>query len=137
MNAREDLETLVGEWLTVPAVAEMLGTDVGKVRRLVQEGRLVGARVGERPVLRIPAAFLVDGRLAHGASSPSRDADAPEWAVLAAVQGTLTLLHDAQFDDEEAIAWLFTREESLGSTPVEALRAGHKTQVRRLAQAEL
>lgn len=129
-------DALVDEWLTVPDLAERLGLDGGRVRRLLQEGKLVGVRRGEPAVLSVPAAFVVPGHLANPAA-PSRAADTPEWTVLASLQGTLTVLSDAGFAPAEAIAWLFTRDESLAGTPIEALRAGRKTEVRRLAQAEL
>jgi hypothetical protein len=57
--------------------------------------------------------------------------------VLAALQGTLTVLADDGFSDAEAIVWLFRHEESLGTSPIAALRAGRKTEVRRVAQALL
>ncbi|MDM7853591.1 Rv2175c family DNA-binding protein [Cellulomonas alba] len=129
-------EALVDEWLTVPDVAERLGVDAGKVRRLVQEGKLAAVRRGDPAVLSVPAAFLVPGHLANPAA-PSRAEDGAEWTVLAALQGTLTVLSDAGFSTAEAIAWLFTPDESLPGTPLEALRAGRKTEVRRRAQAEL
>lgn len=127
-----DLDALVGEWLTLPDAAERLGTDVGRVRRMLQEQRLIAVRQGERRVLAVPAAFL----------RPVDDG----WEVLPALQGTLVVLADAGMGDEEAVRWLFTPDESLATlgtgpvpprTPVEALRAGHKTEIRRRAQAEL
>ena len=131
-----DVETLVPVWLTVPDVAERTGLDAGKVQRLLQERRLVGVRRGEPRVLSVPAAFLVPAHLANPAQPTTPRADGT-WTVLASLQGTLTLLADAGFSDEEAVAWLFTPDESLPGTPVEALRAGRKTEVRRRAQAEL
>lgn len=136
MTATPAPDALVDEWLTVPDVAERLELDAGKVRRLVQEGRLVGVRRGDPKVFSIPAAFLVPGHLANPAA-PSRDTDLPGWTVLAALQGTLTLLRDAGFPDDEAVAWLFTETDALRGTPIAALREGRKTEVRRLAQAEL
>lgn len=136
MSATSDLDQLVGTWLPVPDVAEMLGTDPGKVRRLLQERRLVAARRGTPPVLSVPADFLVPGHLANPAA-PDVPSDDRPWTVLASLQGTLTVLDDDGFSDEETIAWLFTVEESLGVRPIEALRAGRKTEVRRVAQALL
>lgn len=130
-----DLDDIVGDWLTVPDVAERLGIDAGRVRRLLQEGRLLGVRRGTPPVVSVPAAFLVPGHLANPAA-PDPTATAGS-AVLAALQGTLTVLRDTGFDDAEAVRWFFTDEESLGTTPVAALRAGRKTEVRRVAQALL
>ncbi|AEI11958.1 Rv2175c family DNA-binding protein [Cellulomonas gilvus] len=123
------LETLVDAWLTVPDVADRIGLDVGKVRRLIQERKLVGVRRGEPRVLSVPERFLVAGRQDAAATG--------EWAVLPWLQGTLTVLADAGFSDEEAIVWLFTPDETLPGSPIDALRGGHKTEVRRRAQAEL
>ena len=67
------LDQLVGSWLTLPDVADRLGLDVGKVRRLLQEGRLAAVRRGDPRVLSVPEAFLVPGHLANP-SAPSREA---------------------------------------------------------------
>ncbi|WP_307802589.1 Rv2175c family DNA-binding protein [Cellulomonas dongxiuzhuiae] len=136
MSSTSDLDLLVGSWLTVPDVAEMLGVDAGRVRRLLQERRLVGVRRGNPPVLSVPADCLVPGHLSNPAAPDAPSADRP-WAVLAALQGTLTVLGDDGFSDEETIEWLFTQEETLGVAPIVALRAGRKTEVRRVAQALL
>jgi hypothetical protein len=113
----DDLDTLVSEWLTLPDLAELLGLDVGKVRRLLQDGALVGVRRGDRNVFAVPAAFVADG------------------APLPELRGTLSVLRDAGYDDEAAIRWLFTTDDSLPGSPVEALRSGRKTEIRRRAQA--
>jgi Rv2175c C-terminal domain of unknown function len=113
----DDLDLLVSEWLTLPDVAEQLGLDVGKVRRLLQDRYLAAVRRGERNVLSVPAALLV------------------ERAPLPELRGTLTVLADAGYDDEAALRWLFTADESLPGRPVDALREGRKTEVRRRAQA--
>ncbi|UZN01657.1 Rv2175c family DNA-binding protein [Cellulomonas sp. S1-8] len=136
MSAPSDLDQLVGTWLTVPDIAEMLDVDGGKVRRLLQERKLVGVRRGSPPVLSVPADLLVPGHLANPAQPEAPSDDRP-WAVLAALQGTLTVLEDDGFTDHETIEWLFSPEETLGTTPIAALRAGRKTEVRRVAQALL
>lgn len=124
---RETLETLVGPWLPLPDVAERLGSDVGKIRRLIAEGTLVAVRLGERGVLGVPERFL----------RPADDG----WIVLPALAGTVSVLRDSGFDDDEAVAWLFTEDESLTGmradlrTPIDALVAGFKTEIRRRAQA--
>jgi len=99
-------------------VADRLGIDVGKVRRLVQDRVLVAVRRGDPKVLSVPEALLMDGQ------------------PLLELRGTLTVLADCGFDDAAALEWLFTPDDSLpGGTPVQALRAGHKTEIRRRAQA--
>ena len=55
--------------------------------------------------------------------------------VLAAVDRDRTGRVDARFSDDEAMDWLLEPEESLGTSPIEALRAGRKAEVRRVAQA--
>ena len=136
MSSPSDLDQLVGSWLTLPDVAQMLGVDTGKVRRLLQERRLVGVRRGDPPVLSVPADLLVPGHLANPAA-PDVPSDDRPWTVLASLQGTLTVLADDGFSDAETIAWLFAVEDSLGTSPIAALRAGRKTEVRRVAQAQL
>ena len=117
----DGLDALVGSWLPLPDVAERLGIEVGKVRRLVQDRALLAVRRGERKVWSVPEAFLaeVDGRI----------------QPLPEVKGTITVLADSGYDDLEALRWLFTPDDSLPGTPIEALRAGRKTEVRRRAQA--
>ncbi|WP_421734060.1 Rv2175c family DNA-binding protein [Cellulomonas sp.] len=135
-DSPETLDRLVDEWLTVPDIADRLGLDASKVRRIVQERRIIGVRRGDPRIFYVPGAFLVPGHLANPAQPTNRDPDLP-WAVLASLQGTLTVLSDAGFTDEAAIEWLFTPDESLPGTPIDALRAGRKTEIRRRAAAEL
>lgn len=111
------------EWLTVPDFADRLGVTASHVRELIREGGLAAARRGERNTVQIPAACIVEGE------------DGPE--VVPTLKGTLTLLHDAGFDDDSALEWLMSEAEELGSSPLEALRSGQRAHVRRLAQALL
>ncbi len=114
----DDVAALVQEWLPLPDVAERLGCSVTVVRRLVEDGELIALRVGERSILSVPAAFLADG------------------APMPALKGTFTVLDDGGMDDVEKIRWLFTPDDTLptgGGTPVDAIRAGFKKEVRRRA----
>jgi excisionase family DNA binding protein len=110
-----DIEDLITDWLTVPEIAERLGIDVTKVRQLLRERKLVGVR--RAGVLRVPAAFIQDD------------------AVLKGLPGTLTVLSDCGFSDDEALRWLFTAEDSLPGSPVQALVENRGTEVKRRAQA--
>jgi excisionase family DNA binding protein len=112
-----DLDRLVGPWLTLPEVAERLGVDVGRVRRLVQDRDLVAVRRGEPKVPSVPEWLLHEGQ------------PVPE------LRGTLTVLADSGFDDVSALEWLSTPDDSLPGTPIDALRLGRKTEIRRRAQA--
>lgn len=104
------------ELLTVPDVAELLGSDVLKVRSLLREGQLLAVR-GADGVLRVPAAFVQEGRIVKG------------------LPGVLTLLRDNRFDDDAALRWLFAEDETLPGSPVQALRENRGTEVKRRAQA--
>lgn len=108
-------ETSQNEWLTVPDLAEIIGKTVSQVRRLIEDRALLAERVDG--VLRVPASFIVDGE------------------PLSELKGTIVVLSDAGFSDAEAIHWLTSPEESLVVTPIDALRAGRKAEVRRVAQA--
>jgi hypothetical protein len=101
-------------WLTLPEVVELTGETLSRVRRLLDENHLIGSR--RDGTLRVPEAFFLDG------------------APLSSLRGTITVLHDAGFSDDEAIDWLFATEDSIGAAPIAALRAGRKTEVRRVAQ---
>ncbi|GAB3169301.1 Rv2175c family DNA-binding protein [Myceligenerans halotolerans] len=112
-----DLDALVDEWLTLPDLADALGIDFGRARRLVRDRHVVAIKHGDRSVWQVPAGFLHDGE------------------VIGTLRGTIVLLTDAGFKDPEIIAWLHEHEESLGMSPLDALRQGQRAQVRRVAQA--
>lgn len=102
-------------WLTVPQLVDVLGVGVGRVHRLLEDRQLLATRVDG--VLKVPSDFVRDGE------------------PLSELRGTLIVLGDAGFDDDEAMSWLLEPEESLGVAPIQALRAGRKAEVRRVAQA--
>ncbi len=108
-------------WLAVPDVADRLGVPASRVRDLLREKALVAVRRDADGPLVIPESFLVDGD------------DGPE--ILPTLRGTLTLLFDAGFDDDGAMAWLLASNDELGASPVDELRAGRRAGVRRAAQA--
>ncbi len=102
-------------WLTIPDLTELLGLKVSQVRRLIEDRALLASRVDG--VWRVPEFFILDGEPLHD------------------LKGTLMVLADSGYNDEEAMHWLLTEEESLGVAPIDALRAGRKAEVRRVAQA--
>ena len=103
------------DWLTIPDLVESLGLGVSRIRRLIEDKHLAAKRIDG--VLKVPAVFLRDG------------------APLPELRGTLIVLADAGFADDEAVDWLVEDDEVLGAAPIEALRAGRKAEVRRVAQA--
>lgn len=102
------------QWLTVPDVCERMTLSPGKVHRLLEERALLGVKIDG--VLRIPELFLVE-------SEPQGD-----------LRGTAVVLLDGGYSDQEAVEWLLAHNDALGTSPIEALRAGRKSAVRRLAQ---
>ncbi|MGZ4595959.1 MAG: Rv2175c family DNA-binding protein [Actinomycetes bacterium] len=113
----DDVDILVTSWLTLPDLADRLGTDVSRARQLVRERQVIAVRRGENNALMVPEIFVQDGR------------------VLKGLPGTLTLLADARYSDDEALRWLFTPDDTLPGSPVDALAANRGTEVKRRAQA--
>lgn len=102
------------EWLTLPELVDVLDEPLGRVRRLLDEFQLIGSR--RDGAIKVPAVFIVDG------------------APIPSLRGTIIVLHDAGFTDDEAIDWLLTDDDSIGMPPIQALIAGRKSEVRRVAQ---
>ncbi|MFH8475168.1 Rv2175c family DNA-binding protein [Streptomyces sp. NPDC018000] len=111
------IDALVPDWLHLPDIAEMLGVEVTRVRQLVKEGQLIAVRRGENRALQVPGAFIDGTKVVKGLS------------------GTLTLLRDDGFTDEEMLEWLFTPDPTLPGTPAQALSENRGTEVKRRAQA--
>ncbi|MQY02443.1 Rv2175c family DNA-binding protein [Actinomadura macrotermitis] len=108
-------DALVGEWISLQEATERLGIKIGRTKQLLSERKLLAVRRDGAPA--VPAAFIKDGEVIKG------------------LPGTLTLLSDAGFDDLEMLRWLFTADDTLPGTPVDALAENRGTEVRRRAQA--
>ena len=102
-------------FVPVPVIANQLGLVVTKVHQLIRERQLLAVRV--QGVLRVPAEFIQDGLVVKG------------------LPATITLLKDGGYSDEEIMDWLFTAEETLPGTPIDALRENRGREVHRRAQA--
>lgn len=103
------------EYYTIPELVELFELTPGKIRRLIEERYLGAVRVAG--VLKVPAEFV--------------SGDEP----LSSLRGTLLVLIDAGFSDDEAVAWLLSQNDELGERPVDALIEGRKSAVRRATQA--
>jgi hypothetical protein len=51
------------------------------------------------------------------------------------LRGTAILLADSGYTNDEAVHWLLEEDDSLSAAPIDALHAGRKAEVRRVAQA--
>jgi hypothetical protein len=111
------LDELVGEWLDWSQASALLQVSVSKVRQLIREHHLAAAVPVPGGGQKVPAALVMDGQVVKG------------------VPGVLTVLHDAAYDDREAITWLFTPDDSLPGRPIDALRENRGSEVKRRAQA--
>ncbi|HEX4093901.1 MAG TPA: Rv2175c family DNA-binding protein [Trebonia sp.] len=109
-------DALVAEWLSLPEVATRLDLPLSRVKQLLRDRKLLAVTrpSGDRAV---PAAFLDGDQIVKGLS------------------GTLTVLLDCGFADEESLRWLFTADATLPGTPIDALYAHRGTEVNRRAQA--
>ena len=117
MTDVDSLETLVGDWTTVPDIAERWGVSLARVRQHLADRELLSWRTGERRVISVPVKFLDE-------SGPRHE-----------LKGTFTVLADGGMNDEEILRWLFTTDPTLpgGGAPIDALRGGFKTEIRRRA----
>jgi hypothetical protein len=109
-------DAIVGDWLGIPDVADRLGLPASRVKQLLRDRKLLAV---QRPSgeYAVPAGFLDGDQVIHG------------------LGGTLTLLFDCGFTETEALSWLFTADDSLPGTPVQALTEHRRTEVNRRAQA--
>ncbi|MER5352973.1 Rv2175c family DNA-binding protein [Kitasatospora sp. NPDC002551] len=111
------IEDLVPAWLYLPDISEKWGLVVTEVRNMVKKGDLIAVRRGPNKSLQVPAAFIDEtGPVKH-------------------LVGTLTVLRDSGFSDEEILEWMFTEDPSLPGTPIQALQENRATEVKRRAQA--
>jgi hypothetical protein len=109
-------DAIVGDWLTIPEAADRLGLPVSRIKQLLRDRKLLAV---QRPsgAFSVPAAFLDGDQVVRG------------------LHGTLTLLFDCGFGEAEALRWLFTADESLPGTPIQAIAEHRAKEVNRRAQA--
>ncbi len=112
----QDLDDLVGDWIDWSEASRQLGVSVGKVRTMIRIHELAAAVPGPSRGQQIPALFIEDG------------------VVIKGLPGLLTVLHDAEYDDREAIEWIFT-DAGLPGRPIDALRENRGSEAKRRAQS--
>jgi len=114
-SAPIELPQAASGWVPLPEVAERLAVPITKVHQMIREGGLIAVR--RDGVLYVPAE-LIAGR-----------------TVLKHLPGVVTLLRDAGYNDEEALRWLYSPDDTLPGTPATALAGDGATEVKRRAQA--
>lgn len=113
----DGLTALVEDWVDWSAASDLLGVSVSKVRQLIREHQLAAAVPTPGAGQQLPALLIQDGVVVKG------------------VPGLLTVLHDAGYDDRQAIVWMFTPDETIPGRPIDALRENRGAEVKRRAQA--
>lgn len=104
------------EVLTLPDVAARLSLPVTRVQQALRDGHLLAVR--RAGALLVPAVFITG-----------------DGAIVKGLPGTITVLTDSGFTPDDIMRWLFTADDSLPGTPIEALRTNRGTEVKRRAQA--
>jgi hypothetical protein len=111
-----DLALRVPAWIDWAEASRRLGVTVAQVRTMIRIHELAAAVPAPGTGQQIPSDFVVDG------------------LVLKGLPGLLTVLHDAGFDDREAIAWIY-QDQDLPGRPIDALLENRGAEVKRRAQA--
>jgi hypothetical protein len=110
-----DLPVAPAGWITLPDLAERLEIPITKVHQLIREGAVIAVR--HEGVLQVPAELVANSN------------------VIKHLPGLITLLRDAGYNDEEALRWLYSPDDTLPGTPADALAGPSATEVKRRAQA--
>jgi Rv2175c C-terminal domain of unknown function/DNA-binding protein Rv2175c, wHTH domain len=110
-----DLPVAPSSWIALPDLAERLEVPVTKVHQMIRDRVVLAVRVDG--VLRIPAELVANN------------------IVTKHLPGVLNLLGDAGYNDEEALRWLYSPDDTLPGTPASALSGSGATEVKRRAQA--
>lgn len=106
------------EVLTLAQVGQLFGLGPSRVHQMLRDGQLLALRRDGEAV--VPTVFVAPG---------------DEATVVKGLPGTVTLLRDAGYPDEEILRWLFAEDETLPGSPIEALRSNRGREVKRRAQA--
>jgi hypothetical protein len=104
------------EVLPLADAASRLGLAVTRVQQALRDGHLLAVR--REGALVVPASFITD-----------------DGMIVKGLPGTITVLTDSGFTPNDIMRWLFTADDSLPGTPIEALRGNRGTEVKRRAQA--
>lgn len=102
--------------LNLPEVADKLGIAVTRVHDLLNARKMLAWKVNNVRV--VPESFFND-----------------KGAINKFVSGTITVLTDGGYDDDDIFRYLFTADDSLPGRPIDALHGHLAREVIRRAQA--
>ncbi|MDH6279641.1 hypothetical protein M2284_002371 [Rhodococcus sp. LBL1] len=102
--------------LQLADVSKGMGLAVTRVHQLLRDHHLIAVK--RDGVLGIPEAFFGDD------GEPVR-----------LLSGLIVVLRDGGFDDEEIMRWLFTADDTLPGTPIDAMHGDQAREVVRRAQS--
>lgn len=97
-------------------VAKRLNVPRTRVEQLLRDGAMFAIRRDD--VVGVPVIFLEE-----------------EGRVLKGLPGLISVLRDGGYPDQEILQWLFTVDDTLPGSPVEALHGNRAKEVTRRAQA--
>ncbi|GAA4480270.1 Rv2175c family DNA-binding protein [Rhodococcus olei] len=101
--------------LQLPDVAKVLGLVVTKVHQMLRDGELIAVR--RDGIVAVPEAFFTDD------------------SVVRLLPGLLMVLRDGGYSDAEILRWLFSDDDTLPGTPIDAMHTDSAREVVRRAQA--
>ncbi len=138
-TAEELLENI--PHVSVQDTADRLGVEPSRIKQLIKENVLLGLRHGgelhilEETLVELPAnrQFVAELRT-PGSDEPRlvRATDEP----LPTLRGSVMLLADGGFSNEEIIDWLWTENPWLEARPIQMLREGSHRAVNRVAATQ-
>lgn len=102
--------------ITLKAAAHRMGVPITRVEQMVRDRELIAFKRKRVPV--VPEVFVEAG-----------------GGVLKGLPATINLLRDGGYSEEEIVRWLFTVDDSLPGSPIDALHGNRGKEVTRRAQA--
>lgn len=116
----------------VPYLDDVLGPDVPVLQLADVAKQLNVARTRVDQLLRDGAMFAVRRNSVIGVPEIFLEA---QGRVLKGLPGLISVLRDGGYTDQEILEWLFTPDDTLPGSPVQALHGNRAKEVTRRAQA--